>query len=115
MNPSMNRRALLQATAATVAAAAAVPVLGPVAEAAPSTPTPAPGRGLFRELDEKIHEGMAKYAIPGAAVGVLYRGQEYLKGYGVTNVDYPVPVDPDTVFRIASTTKTFTGTTVMRL
>jgi CubicO group peptidase (beta-lactamase class C family) len=33
----------------------------------------------------------------------------------VTNVDYPTPVDGDTLFRIASTTKTFTGTTVMRL
>jgi CubicO group peptidase (beta-lactamase class C family) len=58
---------------------------------------------------------MARYAIPGVALGVLYRGREYVRGYGVTNVDYPVPVDGDTVFRIASNTKTFTGTTVMQL
>jgi CubicO group peptidase (beta-lactamase class C family) len=58
---------------------------------------------------------MHKYNIPGVAVGVLYQGSEYIQGYGVTNVDYPVPVDGDTLFRIASTTKTFTGTTVMRL
>ena len=38
---------------------------------------------------------MAAYAIPGAAVGVLYDGREYVKGYGVTNVDYPVAVDGD--------------------
>lgn len=58
---------------------------------------------------------MASYGIPGVAVGVLYDGREYLKGYGVTSVDYPGAVDPDTVFRVGSTTKVFTGTAVMRL
>jgi hypothetical protein len=40
---------------------------------------------------------------------VYYRDQEYVRGYGVTNVDYPQPVDGDTLFRIGSTTKTSTG------
>jgi len=35
--------------------------------------------------------------------------------YGVTNVDYPQPVNGDTLFRLGSITKTCTGTTVMRL
>ncbi|POX89329.1 penicillin-binding protein [Mycobacterium kansasii] len=69
----------------------------------------------FDELDAKIDAGMKAYGIPGVAVGVWAGGQEYVKGYGVTNVDHPVPVDADTVFRIGSTTKTFTGTTLMRL
>jgi CubicO group peptidase (beta-lactamase class C family) len=125
VNPSMNRRTLLRATTATVAAATTIPVLGGASEAGPPSPaaasrpaaptTPIPGNGLFRELDDKIQQGMARYGIPGAAVGVLYRGQEYLRGYGVTNVDYPVPVDADTLFRIGSTVKAFTGTAVMRL
>jgi CubicO group peptidase (beta-lactamase class C family) len=107
----LTRRTLLRATSVPVAVAAG---------AATATTRPAPAATgtaarLFRELDQKIEAGMARFAIPGAAVGVLYRGVEYLKGYGVTNVDYPVPVDADTVFRIGSTTKTFTGTTVMRL
>lgn len=58
---------------------------------------------------------MARYHIPGVALGVLHDGREYLRGYGVTNIDYPLPVDGDTLFRIGSTTKTFTGTAVMRL
>ncbi|OIJ68475.1 penicillin-binding protein [Streptomyces mangrovisoli] len=70
---------------------------------------------MFGALDAKIEEAMRAYAIPGAAVGVLWNGQEYVRGYGVTHVDHPVPVDADTVFRVGSTTKTFTGTTVMRL
>jgi len=69
----------------------------------------------FDELDAKINAGMKAYAIPGVAVGVWAGGQEYVKGYGITNVDHPTPVDGDTVFRIGSTTKTFTGTTMMRL
>src|SRR6185437_16839012 len=69
----------------------------------------------FDELDAKINAGMKTYAIPGVAVAVWAGGQEYVKGYGVTNVDHPVPIDGDTVFRIGSTTKTFTGTTTMRL
>src|SRR5262249_30418241 len=63
----------------------------------------------------KIQAGMARYGSPGVAVGVLAHGREYVQGYGVTNVDYPAPVDGDTLFRIGSTTKTVTGTTVMRL
>ena len=70
---------------------------------------------LFAELDARIEAGMTAYGIPGVAVGVLYGGREYLKGYGVTNAEHPRAVDPDTLFRVGSTTKTFTGTAVMRL
>lgn len=69
----------------------------------------------FEEFDAKIKAGMQAYAIPGAAVAVWAGGHEYVKGYGVTNIDHPLPVDGDTVFRIGSTTKTFTGTAIMRL
>ncbi|WP_245541484.1 serine hydrolase domain-containing protein [Smaragdicoccus niigatensis] len=71
--------------------------------------------GALSELDAKIVRAMKDYAIPGVAVGVITDGAEYIKGFGVTDVDYPAPVDGNTVFRIGSTTKTFTGTTMMRL
>ena len=70
---------------------------------------------LFRELDDTIKAGMARHHVPGAAVGVFYRGREHVRGYGITNVDDPWAVDGNTLFRIASTTKVFTGITVMRL
>lgn len=115
----VTRRTLLRATSASAAVAATTAALGSPAQARPATnltaPAPDTGTRLFQELDKKIQAGMARYAIPGVAVGVLYRGREYIKGYGVTNVDYPTPVDGDTVFRVGSTTKTFTGTAVMRL
>src|SRR5207248_5524493 len=83
----------------------------PGSQAAPATPN----EPLFRALDEQIEAAMGRYQIPGVAVGVYYQGQEYVRGYGITNVDYPQPVDGDTLFRVGSTTKTFTATTIMRL
>lgn len=77
--------------------------------------SPGAAEDLFRELEAKIEASMARYHIPGVAIAVLYQGEEYVRGFGVTNVDAPQPVDGDTLFRIASTTKTFTGTVVMRL
>ena len=58
---------------------------------------------------------MVRYHVPGVAVGVFWQGREHLKGFGVTNVDHPLPVDAETLFRIGSTTKTFTATAMMRL
>ena len=107
----VSRRGLLQATVGAAAAASATRLPSSPALAA----SVAASDPLLRALDEKIEAGMARYHIPGVAVGVLYQGREHVRGYGVTNVDYPQPVDGDTLFRIGSTTKTFTGTVVMRL
>jgi CubicO group peptidase (beta-lactamase class C family) len=109
MSEAMSRRTLLRATAGSVAAVAAGSALGVPAAGA------GPGLSAVRELEEKIRDGMARYRIPGVAVGLLYHGREYVRGFGVTNVDDPAPVNGDTVFRVGSTTKTFTGTAVMRL
>lgn len=70
---------------------------------------------LFAELDQKIHQGMKEFAIPGAAVGVIYNGQEFVRGYGVTNVNGGRQVDANTAFLTASVSKPVTGTAVMRL
>jgi CubicO group peptidase (beta-lactamase class C family) len=113
----LSRRTLLQVTATNAAAISLPPAVARAAssQAARSVRRDHAKGRLFRQLDAKIEAAMHAYGIPGVAVGVLHRGKVYIKGYGVTNVDYPGPVDGDTVFRIASTTKTFTGTTVMRL
>ncbi|MEV4639697.1 serine hydrolase domain-containing protein [Actinoplanes sp. NPDC049548] len=101
----MSRRTLLRAAAGSAAAVATA------AHAAPATAAPP----ALRELEEKIQAGMARYAIPGVALALLHRGREYVRGFGVTDVGNPSPVDGDTVFRVGSTTKTFTGTAIMRL
>ena len=70
---------------------------------------------LFAELDDFVVNRMAELKIPGVAIGVIAGDREHATGFGVTNVDHPLPVDTDTLFQIGSTTKTFTGTTIMRL
>lgn len=66
-------------------------------------------------LDSLIRGGMAEFHVPGIAVGIWNDGKEELGGWGVTNVDHPLDVDGDTLFQIASVTKTITATVVMRL
>jgi CubicO group peptidase (beta-lactamase class C family) len=56
-----------------------------------------------------------EHAVPGVAVGLIADGEEWIQGFGVTNVDHPLPVDGDTLFQIGSITKTFTATALMRL
>src|SRR5437773_10112874 len=58
---------------------------------------------------------MSRYHVPGIAIGVLHDGDEDIAAYGVTNLEHPLPVDADTLFQIASITKTITATVVMRL
>ena len=65
-----------------------------------------------RRQDRSRHEGLRNTRRGGRRLG---RRPATRKGLRGTNVDHPTPVDGDTVFRIGSTTKTFTGTTMMRL
>jgi CubicO group peptidase (beta-lactamase class C family) len=109
---SLTRRTVLKSAAAAVPVAAlpALPASALPASAAPTREPVAIGR-----LADKIEAGMAKYAIPGVGLGLWHRGREYVRGFGVTSVDTNEPVSGDTVFRIGSTTKTFTATVMMRL
>lgn len=56
-----------------------------------------------------------KHKIPGGAVGIWTKGKEYLACHGVTDLNQPAPIEPGTPFVIASVTKTFTATAMMRL
>jgi CubicO group peptidase (beta-lactamase class C family) len=112
-----SRRGLLKTALAVSATAMPISRLR-TASALTGPATPVPGSDpevLFAELDQLVVARMATLKIPGVAIGVIADGTEHAAGFGVTNLDHPLPVDPDTLFQIGSTTKTFTGTTVMRL
>ncbi len=66
-------------------------------------------------LEGVIEEARTRLHIPGAALGILQHGDIYAAGFGVTSVENPLPVDADTLFQIGSVSKTFCGTTAMRL
>lgn len=69
----------------------------------------------FEQLKGVIGAEMARWQVPGVAVGVWFEGQAFTAGLGSTSVEHPLPVTADTLFQIGSTTKTVTGTAVMRL
>ena len=53
---------------------------------------------------------------PGAAIGVVYRGELiFAKGYGQANLDYGIPLTPQSAFYIPSTTKQFTAACIALL
>lgn len=66
-------------------------------------------------LTEFVEKTALEFGIPGVAVGVLMDGEETVVTHGVTNVANPQPVDRDTLFHIASVSKTFTATALLRL
>jgi len=59
---------------------------------------------------------MKKWNMPGAAVVVMKNGQVLAqRGYGWADKDNKEPVMPNTLFRIASSSKTFTAVTILKL
>jgi CubicO group peptidase (beta-lactamase class C family) len=61
-------------------------------------------------LDAFIVKTLHEYQVPGAAVAIVHDDQVvWLKGYGVRDITKPDKVDAQTIFQLASLTKTFTG------
>lgn len=69
----------------------------------------------WENLGEFVRQVMEKEKVPGVGLGILHRDEVAAAGFGVTNVDHPLPVTDETLFQIGSITKTYTGTAVMRL
>jgi len=69
----------------------------------------------FDALVALATQKMAAYHVPGVALGVWDNGSLQMIGLGVTNVDDPQPINWNTVFPIASISKTFAATAMMRL
>ena len=70
----------------------------------------------LRTLLDPVAEGLLEeHGVPGTGVGIRIDGENHALGYGVTNSEFGLPVDGDTLFQIGSTSKTFTATAVMRL
>jgi CubicO group peptidase (beta-lactamase class C family) len=103
MNPTRIHRAALLAAAVGAAAPRLV-----LAQSAPSDPK-------FDALVTLTEAKMKEYGVPGVALGILQNGVPTIRGLGVTNVVDPLPVTAHTVFPIASISKTFATTALLRL
>lgn len=69
----------------------------------------------FEALVSLAEAKMKEFGVPGVALGVVHNGNTMIRGIGVTNVEDPLPVNAHTVFPIASISKTFAATAIMRL
>lgn len=76
----------------------------------PSMASPA-----FRDVISTLTAAMTEFRIPGAALGILAEGREEHATIGLASLASLQPVTDDTLFQIASITKTFTATAIWRL
>ncbi|MGX1096807.1 serine hydrolase [Amorphus sp. MBR-141] len=75
--------------------------------------TPAQIEAAIERLDGIVTEAMARSGTPGVAVAVVRDGKTvFAKGYGVRKAGEDARVDADTVFQLASVSKSISGSVV---
>jgi serine-type D-Ala-D-Ala carboxypeptidase/endopeptidase len=88
----------------------------PARAQAPAPETPAGLQRIAPQLDRIFTQFMADNHVPGLVYGIVAHGHlEYVKPFGVQDMDAKRPVTPDSLFRIASMTKAFTALTLLHL
>ena len=73
------------------------------------------GNARFEALVSLTEAKMKEYGVPGVALGIIEGTGLTTRGLGITNVEDSLPVTAHTVFPIASISKTFAATAMMRL
>lgn len=94
-------------------------------ESSSQTPSASPGEAsavpipagqidqAISELDGMATDIMARTGVPGMAIAVVHGGKVvYAKGFGVREAGNPAKVDADTVFQLASVSKSIGATVV---
>lgn len=67
------------------------------------------------QIDSVVTQQMERYKAPGLGFALILDGKVvYSKGYGMRNLSSKAPVTPDTVFAIASISKSFTSLALMQ-
>ena len=101
---------MLLSLVSCLAAGAHAAAASPPPAAKPSGPV-SPDKqidALFKEWDSP--------KTPGASVAVIRHGKlVFAKGYGTANLEYNIPIRPETIFHVASVSKQFTAMAVVLL
>src|SRR2546430_8903860 len=70
----------------------------------------------IQELEKLAQKQIQENALPGLAIAVVFQDKVvYAKGFGVRDVNTKAPVDADTVFQLASVSKSVGSTVVAEL
>ncbi|WP_273568021.1 serine hydrolase domain-containing protein [Maribacter halichondriae] len=96
------------------------PIENPIPDPTPDpTPDPDPEpitQSDISTIDDAVLAFMQKYDVPGAAIAVsVDEKMVYTKGYGQSNLENNTDTQADDVFRVASLSKPFTATAIMKL
>ncbi len=104
-------RIIAIAAAAIGAAGAAVGFAQP-----PDMPvTGVAGPGLER-FDAVMKKVLLRYEVPGGSLAIARQGKLVLaRGYGYSNVRTGKPIEPTSLFRLASVSKSLTAAAILRL
>jgi CubicO group peptidase (beta-lactamase class C family) len=97
-----------------VSVLACASLLGLLAPPVSAQPTPPPDE-RFERIAAAVSESMTRLGVPGAALGISFEGRRWTRGFGVTSVENPLPVNEETLFQAGSITKTMTGMVALRL
>src|SRR2546423_13760646 len=69
-----------------------------------------------QELEKLAQKQIQEKVVPGIAIAVVFEDKAvYAKGFGVRDVNTKQPIDPDTVFQLASVSKSIGSTLVAQL
>jgi CubicO group peptidase (beta-lactamase class C family) len=74
--------------------------------------------GADKPISAKVDEVFSRFEkpdSPGCALAVIKDGQIYKRGYGMSNLEYGVPILPSSIFHIASISKEFTAMSIVML
>jgi CubicO group peptidase (beta-lactamase class C family) len=81
-----------------------------------SVPRAIPLQDKTTSAVDEVFADLTKAGSPGCAVAIYRNGRvSYSKGYGLANIEEDVPITPQTVFDIGSTSKQFTATSILLL
>jgi CubicO group peptidase (beta-lactamase class C family) len=70
----------------------------------------------FRRLESFVFEKMASTRLPGLSLALVDRGETtYARGFGQRDLANGLPATPETLYGVASVTKSFTALAVMQL
>ena len=84
--------------------------------ALPQTGLQPPSSQSIQSEVDKLFAPWDKHDSPGCALAVLKNGTAlYMRGYGMADLEHSIPIAPDTVFQIGSTSKQFTAMSVILL
>lgn len=70
---------------------------------------------LRDRLNQDVLPALDLLQVPGVAIGVRVDDHCLTLGYGITNLEHPLPVDGETIFQIGSISKTFVGVIAAQL